>query len=365
MLTITRAISPLVYYHKLLNNLVFTMGIPSKPCYDSFSQIPPKQHKEKLWDPIATLDIINPDRGRLTCVGHAVTCGRRCRNPINQANQFSAFQLLQELSYIDTSTTDINAKLHCLAKLTLCVRYHYNQADDMAKKWSKEINQLQEASRNRTDIKIEPESLEEVLINLQKLLDRLNKNMTADAIPFSSPASQYYQEQFGRNSAQEEEAAKRRKEEMCKSQEQERQQQEREKREQEGKEQKQREEEERRKKEQQARDREAREREERKERIRQEAEQLRKEQERKEKERKKREAEEEKRQEEQRARDKEVREREERNERCRRRAEKAKEDRERKERELKAKAREEWDKAWLDYVLRWDDLKSELGFRLR
>jgi hypothetical protein len=344
------------------------MGIPMKPRYDSFDPIPPKQHKEKLWDPITTLDIINPSRGRLTCVGHAVTRGRRCRNPINQANQFSAFQLLQDLSYIDTSTTDINAKLHHLAKLTLCVRYHYNQADDMAKEWSKDIDQLQEASRKKTDIKIEPESREELLIRLQKILDALSKTKAADEFPFSSPTSQHYQEQRSRNSAQEEEIRRRSEEEMRKSRERGWQQQEHERREREGKAKKQREEEERRKKEQQARDREAREREERNERIRQEAERLRKEQEREEKERKerkKREEEEEKCQEEQRAKDKEAREREERNERCRRRAEKAKEDRERKERELKVKAREEWDNAWLDYVLRWDDLKSKLGFQLR
>ncbi|KAF2178616.1 hypothetical protein K469DRAFT_477655, partial [Zopfia rhizophila CBS 207.26] len=70
------------------------------------------------------------------CVGYAPSCRRRCRNPIKQVNRASAFQLLEDLSYIDTSTTDINAKLHELAEFTLCLRYHQSQRNDMVEKWS-------------------------------------------------------------------------------------------------------------------------------------------------------------------------------------------------------------------------------------
>ncbi|OCK98242.1 uncharacterized protein K441DRAFT_464242, partial [Cenococcum geophilum 1.58] len=87
------------------------------------------------WDPIETLEIINPDRNCLTCVGYAPSCGRRCRNPINQANRASAFQLLKDLENIDPSMTNIQPQLCRLAGLTLCLRYHQNQVGAVVDEW--------------------------------------------------------------------------------------------------------------------------------------------------------------------------------------------------------------------------------------
>ncbi|KAF2676218.1 hypothetical protein K458DRAFT_437492 [Lentithecium fluviatile CBS 122367] len=305
-----------LFLSRVFKRVSFTMGISSKSRYDSVDQFPPEQQKKKFWDPVTILDIINPSRGCLTCVGYAPSCGRRCRNPINSDNRASAFRLLEDLSYIDTSTTDINAKLHQLARLTLCLRFHQSQKNDMVEKWCRKTDQQQTATRNSTNTKIDPDRMEERLKDLEKLLARvLSKAEGADEFIFSSPAGQRYRKQYDRQSAQEEQARKRQEEETRKSREQERereqkhQQQKREKTEREEKERKKREEEKRRKEEQQARDREARE-------------------------------------------------REERNERIRRRAEQARKERERKAREQAAKEREEWDKVWLHYVLRWDDIKK-------
>ncbi|KAF2476807.1 uncharacterized protein BDR25DRAFT_41267 [Lindgomyces ingoldianus] len=289
------------------------MGISLNSRHDSFSQFPPEQRKKKLWDPSTTLDIINPSKGCLTCVGYAPSCGRRCRNPINQANRASAYRLLEDLSYIDASTTDINAKLHQLAGLTLCLRFHQGQKNDIVKKWCRKIDQQQTASRISIDAKVDPNRIEEQLKDIEGLLAHiLYKTKGADEFIFSSPTSQHYRKRYDPQSAQEERAQKQREEETRKSRERERenQQQERVKKEREEKEKKKREEEKMQKEEQQAKDREARERQERNERIRQRAEQARKES-------------------------------------------------ERKARELAAKEREEWDKVWLHYVLQWDDIKKK------
>ena len=111
------------------------MGIHSVPRYGSFDTFSHSGKTKKRWDPIETLGIINPDRDCLTCVGYAPSCGRRCRNPINQANRASAFQLLKDLENIDPSTTNIKPQLRRLAGLTLCLRYHQNQVSPVVDEW--------------------------------------------------------------------------------------------------------------------------------------------------------------------------------------------------------------------------------------
>jgi hypothetical protein len=315
------------------------MGIIPKSRYDSFHHFPPAQPKKKLWDPVTTLDI-NPHGGCFTCVGDAKRTNQRCRNPINQANRASSFQLLDDLSYIDVSTTDINAELLKLARLSLCLKNHQSQQNDMVIKWSRAINETQAASRNNIKIKIDPDELEELLKYKEALIAHLrNRNDGAKEFMFSSPKSQRYPKQNDGQSAQEERTRKRREEETRKSRERERERQ------------------------QQEREKEAREEKEKMKRKEEKAQQKRAE----EKARQKRE--EEKRcREEQEARDREAREREERNERVRQRADQARKERERKAKEQAAKARDEWDKVWLDYVRRWEELKSKFfsisGFRL-
>jgi hypothetical protein len=93
----------------------------------------------KLWDPLKVLQMVNPDRGGITCVGYAPTCRRRCRNPINANNYSTARAILDALSYIQPTVKLLRPQLQKLAAVTLCVRYHQDQVDLMVEKWANMI----------------------------------------------------------------------------------------------------------------------------------------------------------------------------------------------------------------------------------
>src|SRR5271156_3876630 len=84
-------------------------------------------HKSPAWDPCATLEIINPDKGSLTCVGYAPTRRRRCQNRIAQENQSCAFQMLEALAYKSPNSKSVRSQLEQIAALSLCRRYHQDQ----------------------------------------------------------------------------------------------------------------------------------------------------------------------------------------------------------------------------------------------
>ncbi|PVH99184.1 hypothetical protein DM02DRAFT_672846 [Periconia macrospinosa] len=301
------------------------MGIKSRPRHDSFTDSFPSQ---KLWDPIATLEIINPARGNITCVGYAPSCGRRCRNPINYGNRESAYELLEALSYIDTSTTNISGKLRQLAQFTLCVRYHQDQDERMVKVWSKQIRQQQ-----RMGIGEEP------------LLHARQKTKSAD-----------FFEAFEQKLREEQEWMKRLQERVeCLEKENQRLKYEAEKRREysdEEKQQKKRNEETQRKKDEETQRRKD---EEKRQQEKNEEEELQKKQE---EEKQKKSEEQNKRRKEEEAKAKEAREREERNERVRRRAEEMRKMRAQKVKEQADKERQEWHQAWLRYVSQWEQIKK-------
>ena len=86
------------------------------------------------------LEVINPDRGHCTCVGQAPSKGRRCQNPIAQHNRQSAFTLIDclEQDYLDKNPK--KKALQEIASLLLCVRYHRDQAEQVARKWHSRID---------------------------------------------------------------------------------------------------------------------------------------------------------------------------------------------------------------------------------
>jgi hypothetical protein len=88
-----------------------------------------------LWDPIETLQIINPDKKGLTCVGYAPSCRRRCRNSINAENHADAFVLLKQLSFLDPASSNIRLQLRELAHLTLYLRNHQDQVHAVVNDW--------------------------------------------------------------------------------------------------------------------------------------------------------------------------------------------------------------------------------------
>ena len=282
------------------------MGFYSKSRVDPFDHFAPAQRTLKLWDPVTALDIINPSRGALTCVGYAPSQGRRCRNPINQANRASAFRLLESLSCIDSSTVEIIEKLRELARLTLCLWYHQNQNHNIVQTWSRQMDEQQESkvknespARGGQKIKVE------------------------DEFTFPSPTGHRYRKQYNAHLTQEDLDWLRQEVEARKWKDQgrDRQQREHEEREQKEKEQKKREQEQRQKKDDEEK-------------------------------RYKKEKE---------ARARAAREQEDRNESIRQKAEKMSKEREERAKKQAEEEREEWDKIWLQYGLRWDDIKSKFS----
>ena len=308
------------------------MGIHSVPRYGSFDTFSHPGKTKKRWDPIETLEIINPDRNCLTCVGYAPSCGRRCRNPINQANRASAFQLLKDLENIDPSTTNIQPQLRRLAGLTLCLRYHQNQVGAVVDEWMGVLPVRNSFKMEETDDSddelghLSRNELERMVKEMKEMLERGRKR----------------QEDKDRQKCEREREEKERREKE--RQEEERQEKERQDKEQEKKE--------RRERRRQEKEREEKERQERERKQREEEEKQREREERKKREKETREKEEQERKE------KERRESEERNERVRQRAQRAKEERERKEREKAERERKEWDEIWLLYSKRWDSIKG-------
>lgn len=121
------------------------MVVYSSPYADSFDSIP--KSKQKIWDPIKVLDIINPDRDCLTCVGYAPSCRRRCRNPINAGNRATAFNHLDQMAYSEPGSPDIRELLHKIAKCALCLRYHQDQVNVVVAQWERKIAAMSQETK--------------------------------------------------------------------------------------------------------------------------------------------------------------------------------------------------------------------------
>ena len=87
------------------------------------------------WDPIAVLSLMNPAKLAITCVGHAPSCRRRCRNAIAAHNIQSAKAVMRDLVRPGVSDDEVKNLLFELAEYTLCRRYHQNQATVVSDGW--------------------------------------------------------------------------------------------------------------------------------------------------------------------------------------------------------------------------------------
>ncbi|KAH8596934.1 hypothetical protein B0O99DRAFT_685414 [Bisporella sp. PMI_857] len=300
--------------------------------------------KKKLWDPLKTLGIINPDPAYqcITCIGYAPSCRRRCRNPIRADNRAFITQVIDEIAYLDPQSPAVISRLREIAGPALCVRYHQNQEHTVLSKWQEAIKQVKPrveayedtkpAQSTKQDIKTEPvvEDAKDLLRELRELLAELQEERRK-----GRQQSQEYErpENHTKNCKEEPKYEGSVLSELwrLRSEQEER----------EGKEKK-RQEKERQEKEKQERERKEKER----------AEKERQEQERKARARKE---EEEKKQEEKRQRE---REREAQNERIRQRAQKRREEEERQKAEKAQKEREEWDQLWARYQDGWKKFRS-------
>jgi hypothetical protein len=295
------------------------MAFPTRFGYDATST-----QRKKLWDPSETLGIVNTDPGyqRITCVGHAPSQRRRCRNPIRSDNRDFITATLNEIAYLRPDNPTVVSRLRAIAGPALCVRYHQGQAESIVTQWQRKIQQLsprvdeRKQSKPARDDKNEDSEqtineLREQLREMRELLAQVRderNNQGSQSQGYETPNKQ----------------ARRRRQEA-----------------------------ERRRQESEEREKEARKREEE-----------RKRQEREEKEREARRQEEERLEEERREREKEEskrRVREEqaaRNERIRQRAQKLREEREREKREAERREEEEWEQSWINYQERWAEFRT-------
>ena len=103
------------------------------------------------WNAFEVLDI-DPDSPGFTCVGHAKTQGRRCRNIIAQANRGDAVNILQALGEKSLHSADLDSDLESLAARLLCKRWHgkdRSQITSKVEQWKRRISRFRagEAAR--------------------------------------------------------------------------------------------------------------------------------------------------------------------------------------------------------------------------
>jgi hypothetical protein len=291
-----------------------------------FYHEPFSTESKKLWNPEKELEMVNPDRGYMTCPGYAPSQGRRCRNRINMNSLGFITDIFNKIETIRPDSSVVVPQLRTILELGLC-HYHPNQAGTILARWQMHLQEVASQIRkpkpviptmptqtySEKEVKQE-RVIEELREQVRKMQDMLNK----------------LQENKGQP------GPKKREEPTVKKEEEEEEKLEKERQE------KERLENERLEKE--------RLRKERLEKERLEKERLEKEKERKEKEETERKASEEK----------QRREREDaaRNERIRQRAQRRREEEQRDKQEREKKVREEWDSLWTEYQERWEIFKS-------
>jgi hypothetical protein len=295
------------------------MAIGSTSRQNSFAI---KEEKHDSWDPVVTLGINNPDTKTFTCVGYAPSKRRRCQNVIAGCNQTVVFAILHTLALLSPSSSKIGQMLPEIASLSLCRRYHQNQADSVVAKWQANISSLRLKTIRTKSWRVyedhDSSSIRHPNVGKktssqtrQPFSERRgenpwtpNKNSQSSTYDEQRHSEKKYHERKGCERYKEEEQ---RKEEKSKEEE---------------------------KKKQERQEEERREEERREQQIK---EQIRKEQERKEKEQRERAAQ---------------------NERIRRAAQKKREEQERQRQEQAAKEKKEWEQSWATFISRWTAFKS-------
>lgn len=86
------------------------------------------------WAPTEVLEL-DPNSFGFTCIGHAPSKGRRCRNPIASVNRQEGAKILLQMSRLDPHSQRLDDKLEELASRLLCKRWHQNQAAGMKRRW--------------------------------------------------------------------------------------------------------------------------------------------------------------------------------------------------------------------------------------
>lgn len=141
--------------------------------------------KKVYWDPAIVLELENPDRNCLTCVGYAPTAGRRCQNPINRNNQALANELIKTISQTNISEAYPTDMLHQLARLCLCLRWHQCQIGRVVEDWCEKIDQ-----HLASGSKVEPSPSESIQNDDRKSSSKEDDNQSSGEEDDSEPSSE-------------------------------------------------------------------------------------------------------------------------------------------------------------------------------
>jgi hypothetical protein len=93
-----------------------------------------------IWDPFDVLQINNPEKGGISCIGWAPSQRRRCRNPVNASNRTIAAHILKIMAKQHPDYEELKPHLEELAYVCLCPRYHRNQKDSILGIWEEDMD---------------------------------------------------------------------------------------------------------------------------------------------------------------------------------------------------------------------------------
>lgn len=99
----------------------------------------------RRWDPDTVLEISNPSTGYPTCVGQAVTYGRRCKRVVAAYKVSSANCIGHDLSGLSPSAAAKDDRLYDVADIMLCYQ-HGHQAEKVVSQWRRELHRFSTAS---------------------------------------------------------------------------------------------------------------------------------------------------------------------------------------------------------------------------
>lgn len=141
-----------------------------------------QDQRTPTWDPVIVLGIVNPERHKVTCVGHAERMSRRCQYDIAQHNRLAAAKIMRQLCTTTTTEQELQVTLRELARRLLCRKYHQKtQIQIVADHWYKLVKPYvldKRPSRTRRDSVLSDEDVEnEDGPDLDELRKRLEEEL--------------------------------------------------------------------------------------------------------------------------------------------------------------------------------------------
>jgi hypothetical protein len=143
---------------------------------------------QRHWDPDTVFEINNPSTGSPTCVGQAVTCGRRCKRKVAGHRVSSANCIAHDLAELSPSAAAKDDQLYDIADSMLCYQ-HDHQAEELVSKWKRKLHRCGTKSAE-DDI----QNLYEGIKKLQEELRRMKaakQSRSRKSSPFNNTSTEH------------------------------------------------------------------------------------------------------------------------------------------------------------------------------